>query len=116
MVKDKMMNGYYFLDSAQISNLLQLLKTSKNTQDKDLFNSLSYQVKNYKTDNNYREAAIDKLTKIDSFAVTNEELLVDSDAVVSFDRTGAYVQCWLWVDNEAKLKKTRKKVVKDAKN
>jgi uncharacterized protein YpbB len=116
MVKDKVMNGYYFLDSVQISNLLQILKNSKNVQDKNLFSSLSYQVKNYKTDNNYREAAIDKLTKIDSSAVTNEELLVDSDAVVSFDKTGAYVQCWLWVENETKPKKTRKKVVKDAKN
>ena len=42
MVKDKVMNGYYFLDSVQISNLLQILKNSKNVQDKNLFSSLSF--------------------------------------------------------------------------
>jgi hypothetical protein len=74
-------------------------------------NQLQYQSVKQEVDNaKYRLAAMNKLTKIDSKACNNEEILVDDDALVSSSNTGAYVQCWLWVDNDVKPKRTRKRV------
>jgi hypothetical protein len=78
----------------------------------DLKIDLQYQYSKITADQSkYRLAAMNKLSKIDSKAVNNEELVMDDDALVSSSSRGAYVQCWVWVvvDNDVKPKRTRKK-------
>jgi aconitase B len=107
------MNGYYYLNQNQVSSLLSILKNTRNQEEKQLLESLVYQLQNAQVDNTkYRTTAFEKLTKIDSTAVKNEELMVDEDALVSSSKTGAYVQCWVWVESDVKPKRTRKKTVK----
>lgn len=105
------MQGYYYFNAQQVKTLLNALKNAKDKQTYDLLESIRYQSVKQEVDNaKYRLAAMNKLTKIDSKACNNEELLVDDDALVSSSNTGAYVQCWLWVDNDVKPKRTRKRV------
>lgn len=105
------MQGYYYLSNQQVKTLLNALKNAKDKPTYDLLESIKYQSTKQDVDNSkYRLAAANKLTKIDSKACNNEELLVDDDALVSSSNTGAYVQCWLWVDNDVKPKRTRKRV------
>lgn len=105
------MQGYYYFNAQQVKTLLNALKNAKDKQTYDLLESIKYQSVKQEVDNaKYRLAAMNKLTKIDSKACNNEELLVDDDALVSSSNTGAYVQCWLWVDNDVKPKRTRKRV------
>jgi hypothetical protein len=105
------MNNYYFLSEDQVLSLLHQSKSSKDPFVKEAVNQLNYQLNKAKTDNSiYRLAAQNKLSKLDSKSWSNEEILVDDDALVSSSTTGAYVQCWVWVENESKPKRTRKKV------
>ena len=66
-----------------------------------------------KDNKSYVEKVITKFETMNSDLIKNEEIVVDDDALVSSDKTGAYVQCWAWVDNDAKPKKTRKRVAKN---
>lgn len=105
------MQGYYYFNAQEVKTLLNALKNAKDKQTYELLESIRYQSVKQEVDNaKYRLAAMNKLTKIDSKACNNEELLVDDDALVSSSNTGAYVQCWLWVDNDVKPKRTRKRV------
>ena len=107
------MNGYYYLNQNQVSSLLSMLKNTRNQDEKQLAESLVYQLQKAQVDNTkYRTTAFEKLATIDSTAVRNEELMIDEDALVSSSKTGAYVQCWVWVESDVKPKRTRKKTVK----
>ena len=107
------MNSYYFLSENQVLSLLYQARASKDPIVKETLDQLNYQLNKAKADNSiYRLAAQSKLSKIDVKSVNNEELVVDDDALVSSSSTGAYVQCWVWVENDSKPKRTRKKVVK----
>ncbi len=102
--------GYYNLSDSQVKIILDTVKTRGDRAIDELKTELQYQYnKNIVDQSKYRLAGKNKLTKIDSKAVNNEELVMDDDAMVSSSSTGAYVQCWLWVDNDVKPKRTRKK-------
>jgi hypothetical protein len=102
--------GYYNLNDGQVKMILDTVKIRGDRAVDDLKIDLQYQYSKITADQSkYRLAAMNKLSKIDSKAVNNEELVMDDDALVSSSNTGAYVQCWLWVDNDVKPKRTRKK-------
>ena len=89
-------------------------KQTKSVRAKELISKLDYTYKVSIRDNkNYVEKAITKFDSLNSDLIKNEEILVDDDALVSTDKTGAYVQCWAWVDNDVKPKRTRKRVAKN---
>jgi hypothetical protein len=107
------MNSYYFLSENQILSLIQQARSSKDPVVRETITQLDYQLNKAKTDNSiYRLAAQNKLSKIDAKAYNNDELAIDDDALVSSTSSGAYVQCWVWVENDTKPKRSRKKVVK----
>jgi len=107
------MNSYYFLSENQILSLIQQARSSKDPVVRETVTELDYQLNKAKAENSvYRLAAQNKLSKLDVKAWNNEELTVDEDALVSSTPSGAFVQCWVWVDNDVKPKRTRKKVVK----
>lgn len=111
------MNSYYFLNENQVLSLIYQARSSNDPVVREALKQLDYQLKKAKGDSSaLRLAAKNKLTKLDQTAFNNEELVIDDDAVVSSSGSGAYVQCWVWVENESKPKKTRKRTVKDAKN
>lgn len=102
--------GYYNLSDSQVKMFLDSVKPGRDRNLEELKHSLQYQYDKNNVDNSkYRLAGLNKLTKIDVKAVNNEDLLIDDDALVSANNSGAYVQCWLWVDNDIKPKRTRKK-------
>ena len=107
------MNSYYFLSENQILSLIQQARSSKDPVVRETVTELDYQLNKAKAENSvYRLAAQNKLSKLDVKAWNNEELAIDEDALVSSTPSGAFVQCWVWVDNDVKPKRTRKKVVK----
>ncbi len=107
------MNSYYFLSENQILSLIQQARSSKDPIVRETITQLDYQLNKAKVDNSiYRLAAQNKLSKLDSKAWNNDELAIDDDALVSSTPSGAFVQCWLWVENDVKPKRSRKKVVK----
>jgi len=107
------MNSYYFLSENQILSLIQQARSSKDPVVRETITQLDYQLnKAYADNSNYRLAAQTKLSKLDLKAVNNEELTIDDDALVSSTSSGAFVQCWVWVENDVKPKRSRKKVIK----
>jgi DNA/RNA-binding domain of Phe-tRNA-synthetase-like protein len=44
-------------------------------------------------------------------SVPSREVSVDDDALVASTKAGAFVHCWVWVENAVKPKRTRKKTV-----
>jgi len=107
------MNSYYFLSENQILSLIQQARSSKDPIVRETITQLDYQLNKAKADNSiYILAAQSKLSKLDSKAWNNDELAIDDDALVSSTPSGAFVQCWLWVENDVKPKRSRKKVVK----
>ena len=107
------MNSYYFLNENQILSLIHQARSSKDPVVRETVTQLDYQLNKAHVDNSiYRLAAQNKLSKLDSKAWNNEELTIDDDALVSSTSTGAFVQCWVWVENDVKPKRSRKKVVK----
>lgn len=105
------MNSYYFLSEDQILSLMYQARQSKDLVVKDALMQLEYQLNKSRTDHSsYRLAAQNKLSKLDAKAWNNDELTIDDDALVSSSNTGAYVQCWVWVENDTKPKRTRRKV------
>lgn len=107
------MNSYYFLSENQILSIIQQTRSSKDPIVREAVSQLDYQLNKAKNDNAiYRLAAQSKLSKIDNKAWNNEEIMVDDDALVSSSTSGAYVQCWVWVENENKPKKSRRKTTK----
>lgn len=107
------MNGYYYLSENQILSLIYQARSSKDPVVKEAVNQLNYQLNKAKAENStYRLAAQNKLSKLDSKSYNNDELAVDDDALVSSTATGAHVQCWVWVENDVKPRRTRKRTVK----
>jgi hypothetical protein len=107
------MNSYYFLSENQILSLIQQARSTKDPVVRETVTQLDYQLNKAKIDNSiYRLAAQNKLSKLDVKAYNNDELAIDDDALVSSTSSGAYVQCWVWVENDTKPKRSRKKVVK----
>lgn len=107
------MNGYYYLSENQILSLIYQARSSKDPVVREAVSQLDYQLNKAKAENsNYRLAAQNKLSKLDAKAWNNDELAVDDDAIVSSTATGAHVQCWVWVENDVKPKRTRKRTVK----
>jgi vacuolar-type H+-ATPase subunit H len=107
------MNGYYYLSENQILSLIYQARSSKDPVVKEAVNQLNYQLNKAKAENtNYRTAAQNKLSKLDAKAFNNDELAVDDDALVSATANGAHVQCWVWVENDIKPRRTRKRTVK----
>ena len=107
------MNSYYFLNENQIMSLIHEARSSKDPVVRETVTQLDYQLNKAQVHNSiYRLAAQNKLSKLDSKAWNNEELTIDDDALVSSTSTGAFVQCWVWVENDVKPKRSRKKVVK----
>ena len=111
-----MKSGYLYLDEAEMLLIKNLLNKNKDEESKNLSLKLESYKNTYwdfknKSFNNYRNLAMEKFKTINSDLVTNEEISVDDDALVASTKNGAYVHCWVWVDNAAKPKRTRKKTV-----
>ena len=111
-----MKSGYLYLDEAEMLLIKNLLQKNKDEESKNLslklesYKNTYWDLKN-KNFANYRNLAVEKFKTINLDLVTNEEISVDDDALVASTKTGAYVHCWVWVENAAKPKRTRKKTV-----
>ena len=111
-----MKSGYLYLDEAEMLLIKNLLQKNKDEESKNLslklesYKNTYWDLKN-KIFSNYRNLAVEKFKTINADLVANEEISVDDDALVASTKTGAYVHCWVWVENAAKPKRTRKKTV-----
>ena len=109
-----MKSFYVMLTEDELKMLKNDYKQTKSIRAKELLLKLDYTYKISNKDNkSYVEKVILKFENMNSDLIKNEEIFIDDDAIVSSDKTGAYVQCWAWVDNDVKPKKTRKRVVKN---
>ena len=111
-----MKSGYLYLDEAEMHLIKNLLQKNKDEESNSLILKLDSYKNTYwdlknKNFNNYRNLAVEKFKTINSALVANEEISVDDDALVASTKTGAYVHCWVWVDNTTKPRRTRKKTV-----
>jgi hypothetical protein len=96
-----------------IKNLLQKNKDEESNSlvlKLDSYKNTYWDLKN-KNFNNYRNLVVEKFNTINSDLVSNEEISVDVDALVASSKNGAYVHCWVWVENTVKPRRTRKKTV-----
>jgi hypothetical protein len=108
--------GYIYLDEAEMLLIKNLLQKNKDDEYKSLSAKFDSYKNNYwdmknKVFSNYKNLAVEKIKNLNSDLITNEEVSIDDDALVAASKNGAYVHCWLWVDNNAKPKRTRKKTV-----
>jgi hypothetical protein len=111
-----MKSGYLYLDEAEVLLIKNLLQKNKDEESSSLILKLesyknTYWDLNNKNFNNYRNLAVEKFKAINSDLIANEEISVDDDALVASTKTGAFVHCWVWVENAVKPKRTRKKTV-----
>lgn len=111
-----MKSGYLYLDEAEMLLIKNLLQKNKDEESKSLSLKIDSYKNNYwdlknKSFNNYRNLAIEKFNSINSDLITNEEISVDDDSLVAPTKAGAYVHCWVWVENTVKPRRTRKKTV-----
>ena len=118
MVKDKiiMKSGYLYLDEAEVLLIKNLLQKNKDEESNSLLLKLDSYKNTYwdlknKNFNNYRNLAVEKFKTINSDLIANEEISVDDDALVASTKTGAFVHCWVWIENTVKPRRTRKKTV-----
>jgi hypothetical protein len=96
-----------------IKNLLQKNKEEESNSlilKLDSYKNTYWDLKN-KNFNNFRNLAVEKFKTINSDLVANEEISIDVDALVASSKNGAYVHCWVWVENSVKPRRTRKKTV-----
>ena len=111
-----MKSGYLYLDEAEMLLIKNLLQKNKDEESNSLvlkldsYKNTYWDLKN-KNFNNYRNLVVEKFNTINSDLVSNEEISVDDDALVASTKTGAYVHCWVWVENSVKPRRTRKKTV-----
>lgn len=108
-----MKSGYVYLTEDEMIYLRSVLSKSKDVDAVEIVNKIDFMKKNYAADkikllNNYKTSAFDKIMDINSDLITNEEIVIDEDALVSTSKQGAYVHAWIWVEN-IKPKRTRKK-------
>jgi hypothetical protein len=111
-----MKSGYLYLDEAEMLLIKNLLQKNKDEESNSLILKLDSYKNTYwdlrnKNFNNYRNLAVEKFKTINSDLVANEEISVDDDALVASSKNGAFVHCWVWVENSVKPKRTRKKTV-----
>ena len=111
-----MKSGYLYLDEAEMLLIKNSLQKNKDDDSKMLVAKIDSYKNNYwdlknKNFSNYRSLAVEKFKTINSDLVSNEEISVDVDALVASTKTGAYVHCWIWVENATKPRRTRKKTV-----
>jgi hypothetical protein len=105
------MSKYYFLNDSEFKYLVKYLAEKKNFESSNIKKSLEYQHNKLKEDNgSYVLAAKNTIEKNLSISNKSEELIVDDDANVSIMNDGAYVQCWLWVENETKPKRNKRQI------
>lgn len=96
------MSNYYLLSDKEYKTILKNLNI-KNYDMYELKNTLEYQHNKLNSDNDiYVLAAKNYLSKNMPKLYENEEIVVDEDANVSVMEDGAYVQCWVWVENNKK--------------
>jgi len=111
-----MKSGYLYLDEAEMLLIKNLLQKNKDEESNSLILKLDsykntfWDLKN-KNFNNFRNLAVEKFKTINSDLVANEEISIDVDALVASSKNGAYVHCWVWVENAVKPRRTRKKTV-----
>jgi hypothetical protein len=111
-----MKSGYLYLDEAEMLLIKNLLQKNKDEESNSLvlkldsYKNTYWDLKN-KNFNNYRNLVVEKFNTINSDLVSNEEISVDVDALVATSKNGAYVHCWVWVENAVKPRRTRKKTV-----
>ena len=111
-----MKSGYLYLDEAEMLLIKNLLQKNKDEESNSLVLKLDSYKNTYldlknKNFNNYRNLVVEKFNTINSDIVSNEEIYVDVDALVATSKNGAYVHCWVWVENAVKPRRTRKKTV-----
>ena len=111
-----MKSGYIYLDEAEMLLIKNLLLKNKDEEYKNLNAKFDSYKNNYwdlknKVFNNYKNLAVEKINNLNSDLILNEEVTIDDDALVATSKSGAYVHCWVWVDNTTKPKRTRKKTV-----
>lgn len=111
-----MKSGYIYLDEAEMLAIKSALQKSKDEESAKICLKLDNYKNNYwdlknKSFASYKALAVDKFNSINSDLVSNEEITVDDDALVATTKNGAYVHCWVWVENASKPKRTRKKTV-----
>lgn len=103
------MSSYVYIEQTDLIKIIKMLKAQKSIYNRELITSLEFQMNKNKIDNaKYRLAARNILSKIDVKLFSNDELVVDDDALVSENAQGAYVHTWVWVENDTKVRKTRK--------
>lgn len=103
------MSSYVYVNEKDLSKIITLLKAQKSVQNRELIASLDFQFKKNKIENSkYRLAARNLMSKVDNKMYSNDEIIIDDDALVSENSQGAYVHCWVWVENESKVRKIRK--------
>jgi hypothetical protein len=111
-----MKSGYLYLDEAEMLLIKNLLQKNKDEESNSLILKLDSYKNTYwdlknKNFNNFRNLAVEKFKTINLDLVTNEEISIDVDALVASSKNGAYVHCWVWVENSVKPRRTRKKTV-----
>lgn len=111
-----MKSGYLYLDEAEMLLIKNSLQKNKDEDSKRLILKIDSYKNNYwdtknKVFNNYKNLAVEKIKSLNPDLITNEEITVDDDALVASSKSGAYVHCWVWVENAVKPKRTRKKSV-----
>ena len=111
-----MKSGYLYLDETEMLLIKNSLQKNKDEDSKKLIAKIDSYKNNYwdmknKIFNNYKNLAIDKFNNMNADLIANEEITIDDDALVASSKNGAYVHCWVWVDNTVKPKRTRKKTV-----
>lgn len=111
-----MKSGYLYLDEAEMLLIKSLMQKNKDEESNNLLLKLDSYKNTYwdlknKNFNNYRNLVVEKFKTINSNLIINEEISVDDDALVALTKTGAYVHCWVWVENTEKPRRTRKKAL-----
>ena len=110
-----MKTNYVLMSEQEINLIKSRLKNDKDIDVNNFINKLDYYKnvssndKKLKLSNSYKTLAIEKIKALSSGGFDDEEFTVDDDALVSVMKNGAYVHTWVWVENAAKPKRTRKK-------
>ena len=113
---NNMKSGYIYLDESELLLIKSALLKSKDESSSTLCSKIELYKNNFWSDKNknhnvYKNLAVDKFVNLNPSLIENEEITFDDDALVSSLKNGAYVHCWVWIDNVVKPKRTRKKTV-----
>lgn len=113
---NNMKSGYIYLDESELLLIKSALLKSKDESSSTLCSKIELYKNNFWSDKNknhnvYKNLAVDKFVNLNPSLIENEEITFDDDALVASSKNGAYVHCWVWIDNVVKPKRTRKKTV-----